>query len=64
MPDGYKTDTPAGKDNQPDLGYDANIASIFWSLTVPADRIPQDGAQAIPNKLEFCVDQIKDWDPR
>ncbi|KAF1808150.1 FAD/NAD(P)-binding domain-containing protein [Eremomyces bilateralis CBS 781.70] len=64
LPDGYKDEPRSDKDGNKNLDYDADIASIFWSLSVPADRVPKNGAQGISNKLDFCVDQIRDWDPR
>ncbi|KAE9378583.1 FAD/NAD(P)-binding domain-containing protein [Stipitochalara longipes BDJ] len=46
------------------LKYDENNASVFWGLTIPAEDVPREGAKAISNKLEFCINIIQDWDPR
>ncbi|KAF4626546.1 hypothetical protein G7Y89_g11611 [Cudoniella acicularis] len=43
--------------------YDEDSASLFWSLAIPAERVPAEGPNAIPDKLAFCVEQIKDWHP-
>lgn len=65
LPDGYKK-AEAGSSAADTVGldYDSEIASIFWSLNVPASMVPDGDIQNIPSKLEFCVDKIKDWDPR
>ncbi|OBT64244.1 hypothetical protein VE03_06891 [Pseudogymnoascus sp. 23342-1-I1] len=44
--------------------YDINSASVFWGLTVPAELVPKEGGSAIANKLDFCLDIIKSWDPK
>ena len=46
------------------LDYDSEIASIFWSLSVPTAMVPDGDVKSIPSKLEFCIERIKDWDPR
>ena len=46
------------------LDYDSDIASIFWSLSVPATMVPEGGARGISSKLDFCIERIKGWDPR
>jgi len=43
---------------------DEDTASIFWSLSVPTDRIPEGKAQKISDKLQFCLDQTAAWDPK
>lgn len=39
-------------------------AWIFWAMHVPAALLPEGGGENIPNKLQFCLDQIESWDPR
>lgn len=49
----------------PDTQDDEDEASIFWSLVVPEERVPEEltarGTQA--EKLRFCCDMVRDWDP-
>lgn len=47
-----------------DADYDENSASAFFALTTPTANLPEGGPSAISSKLEFCLDVIKDWDPR
>lgn len=64
MPDGIRRAETSGKSSKDaPLDYDASIASIFWSLSVPATQVPNQDASAIRHKLNFCLDQIKHWDP-
>jgi 2-polyprenyl-6-methoxyphenol hydroxylase-like FAD-dependent oxidoreductase len=46
------------------VDYDEDNASVFWGITVPVALVPAEGAKAIPDKLEFCISLLKDWDPR
>ena len=47
-----------------DLNPDADIASFYWSLSVPVDRLPKNGPKGLSDKLQFCLDQIHEWDPK
>ena len=47
-----------------DLDPDADIASFYWSLSVPVDRLPKNGPKGLSDKLQFCLDQIHEWDPK
>jgi hypothetical protein len=39
-------------------------ASIFWSLIVPAEEVPDTVANGTQReKLQFCCDKVQDWDP-
>ncbi|KAH6698479.1 hypothetical protein BKA61DRAFT_219061 [Leptodontidium sp. MPI-SDFR-AT-0119] len=62
LPDGYNK--VSSKKDASGLEYDAEIASIFWSLSVPIEMVPGGDAKNIESKLEFCIDRIKNWDPR
>lgn len=54
------------KDSERDAGadYDENAASAFFALTIPTAYLPEGGPSAITNKVDFCANVIKDWDPR
>lgn len=43
--------------------YDQDLASLFWGLQVPQDQCPED-PRKLENKIKFCLDKIKTWDPR
>lgn len=45
------------------LEYDLKQGSFYWGLTVRRDRVPYDDPSKIPNLLEFCQSQVKDWAP-
>lgn len=60
LPDGYNLENAKSSG----LDYDAEIASIFWSLNIPTEMLPEGGPREIPNKLEYCIDRIRKWDPR
>lgn len=47
-----------------DSDYDENAASAFFGLTTPTANLPEGGPSAIKSKVEFCLEQMKDWDPR
>jgi len=42
---------------------DDDLASVFWGMTVPSERVPGNDGHAISDKLQFCLDQIQSWDP-
>lgn len=49
---------------EPDVpDYDQDAASLFWGLQVPRELCPED-PRKLEDKLGFCVQLIKDWDPR
>ncbi|KAH8691286.1 hypothetical protein BGW36DRAFT_388035 [Talaromyces proteolyticus] len=37
-------------------------ASLFWSLSVPSERVQKAGDAAFQDRLAFCIEQLKDWD--
>jgi hypothetical protein len=43
--------------------YDDTDASIMWAASIPQDRVPE-GGKGITDRLQFVLDQIKDWNPR
>ncbi|KAL2826745.1 hypothetical protein BJY01DRAFT_255911 [Aspergillus pseudoustus] len=65
LPDGYnRPDAVNNQKTREGLDYDSKIASIFWCLTVPTSSVPGGDAKNVSNKLDFCVELIKDWDVR
>jgi hypothetical protein len=52
------------KNVDPDLTYDENAASVFWGLSFPYKDVPGNDGKKLPNKLDYCIDQLKGWDPR
>ncbi|KAJ4186452.1 hypothetical protein NW755_007747 [Fusarium falciforme] len=43
--------------------YDLGQGSFYWGLTIGRERFPPEGTSKIPDLLEFCLEQIKDWAP-
>jgi hypothetical protein len=56
---------PQGQSSQKNGGleYDLDQGSFYWGLIVRRDRSPYDDPSKIPNLLEFCQNQVKDWAP-
>ncbi|KAK4033938.1 hypothetical protein C8A01DRAFT_19195 [Parachaetomium inaequale] len=61
LPDGFRTKDPDAK--QGEVDYDEDLASLFWGLQIPQDLCPED-PRKLENKIEFCLDKIKTWDPQ
>ncbi len=57
LPEGTSEASPGG------ASYDESLASLFWGLSVPAAEVPPEGGKALKDKLQFCLDKTKDWDP-
>lgn len=60
----YLPELKKDNDMKVDSDYDENAASAFFGLTTPTANLPEGGPSAIKSKVEFCLEQMKDWDPR
>jgi hypothetical protein len=57
LPEGNKETNGAAS------SYDESLASLFWALNVPAAELPPEGGKAVTDRLQFCLDKTKIWDP-
>lgn len=51
-------------DKGAEVFYDEDAAGIFLSFNIPEEAVPREGPGAIPDKVQFLIDQIPDWDPK
>ncbi|KAL1900669.1 hypothetical protein Sste5346_002394 [Sporothrix stenoceras] len=56
---------PAAKnvDNDDAADFDEEMSSLFWSLMIPVEKCPDDPL-SMEDKVGFCIDMVKNWDPR
>jgi hypothetical protein len=54
----------ADKSGGDDIDYDEKEASFYWGLNIPKSLSAEHQDYAdIPNRLDFCLDMIRDWAP-
>lgn len=46
-----------------EVEYDVDEASFYWGLTVPRSAYPHEDMSGLKDRLQFCLDQTKNWAP-